>query len=174
MRARCPAVAAAAVCSHSRTCVAQADHFGGKAHLGYAKIRDRLALLERSRETVATNRARLLRFLSAHADVFECTPPLAGLTAVVQLRGERALLAPEFCRRLVQTFGVLLLPDAVYQAGHAGKGAATGTTAGGFCIAFGAAHFGAALEVLEGALSRLGPTLGVVDVRPEDAPQAPE
>ena len=132
------------------------------------------ALLERSREMVTANRARLLRFLSAHADVFECTPPLAGLTAVVRLRGERALLAPEFCRRLVQTFGVLLLPDAVYQAGHAGKGAATGTTAGGFCIAFGAAHFGAALDVLEGALSRLGPTLGVVDaVRAEDAPQAP-
>ena len=125
------------------------------------------ALLERNQTVLAANRTKLTEFMRRHSDVFAFALPRAGTTAFVQLIGERALSSAEFCRRLVSAFGVLLLPDVTYQARNQQARAFAGLLASlgsWLSISFGGTHFEQALDVLDGALQRLGHTLGVMDV----------
>jgi aspartate/methionine/tyrosine aminotransferase len=126
------------------------------------------ALLRRNRDVLTANRALLLAFMARHVATFAFTPPMAGPSALVQLVGERALSSAEFCRRLVQSHGVLLMPGVCYDARPAASHTAGRSMLppGGawLAIAFGSAHFPEALAVLDGALTRLGHTLGVLDV----------
>jgi aspartate/methionine/tyrosine aminotransferase len=118
-------------------------------------------ILRQNRDVLATNRELLLQFLERHAQVLSYTAPMAGCSAYVQLLGDTALSSAEFCRRAVQAFGVLLLPDTCYERRRGRRQEATGSR---FCMTFGGAHFAQALAVLDGALLRLGHTLGTMDV----------
>jgi aspartate/methionine/tyrosine aminotransferase len=124
-------------------------------------------LLRRNREVLLANQALLHAFMARHAATFAFTPPMAGPSAFAQLVGERALSSAEFCRRLVQSQGVLLLPGVCYDvrpaASHAvGRSSVLPASGAWLSIAFGSAHFPEALAVLDGALSRLGHTLGLL------------
>ena len=129
----------------------------------------RRALLESSMATLAANRALALRVFARHP-CFVCTPPHAGPSAFVQLVGDRALSAPEFCRRLALACGVLCVPDACYQR-RRGPADLLASAGSWLCVSFGGAHAAEGLRVLDGAIARLGPSLGVVEAaQPLESP----
>jgi aspartate/methionine/tyrosine aminotransferase len=71
-------------------------------------------LLERNRALVARNLPVFGRFFERWSDVFEWTPPAGGCVAYPRLlTGEHT---SEFCRRVVEQAGVLLLPGEVYDS----------------------------------------------------------
>ena len=121
----------------------------------------RNALLTLNTATLAANKDRALRVFARHS-CFRTTPPLAGPTAFVQLVGDRALTAPEFCDRLALACGVLCVPDACFQRrrGPADLLAAAGSW---LCVSFGGAHAAEGLHQIDGVVERLGTSLGVLE-----------
>ena len=73
-------------------------------------------LLERVRRIVAANLRALDEFFNAHPSLFRWRRPRAGTTAFPRyLQGS----SEEFCSRLVERAGVLLLPSRIFEAGDA-------------------------------------------------------
>ena len=127
----------------------------------------RSALLELNSATLAANRALAVEVFSRHP-CFRLTPSLAGPSAFAQLIGDRALTASEFCTRLALACGVLCVPDACYQR-RRGPADLLASAGSWLCVSFGGAHAAEGLRLLDGALERLGPSLGVLEaVGPPD------
>ena len=121
----------------------------------------RSALLSLNMATLASNRALALHVLTRHP-CFRLTPPVAGPTAFVQLVGDRALMAPDFCDRLALACGVLCVPDACFQR-RRGPVDLLASAGSWFSVSFGGAHAADGLRLLDGAVERLGPSLGVLE-----------
>lgn len=121
----------------------------------------RNALLQLNSATLASNRALALQVFARHP-CFRLTPPLAGPSAFAQLVGDRALTASEFCTRLALACGVLCVPDACYQR-RRGPADLLASAGSWLCVSFGGAHAAEGLRLLDGAVERLGPSLGVLE-----------
>jgi len=67
--------------------------------------------VERNLQIIRSNLSLLDRFFAAHADRFTWVRPHAGPIAFPRLTGEDV---EKFCRRLITTAGVLLLPGTMY------------------------------------------------------------
>ena len=74
--------------------------------------RDRI--LERNREILRANLIELDRFFADHADLFEWAHPQGGCVAYPKFTGRGGV--ENFCRRLVEEAGVLLLPASIYRS----------------------------------------------------------
>jgi aspartate/methionine/tyrosine aminotransferase len=77
-------------------------------------LRGRTALVERHRERIARNLAVLEAFVARHGERFALAPPRAGSVCLLRLRDGHA---SDFCRRLVDRAGIMLLPSSVFQFG---------------------------------------------------------
>lgn len=66
----------------------------------------------RNRQIIADNIPVLDEFFAGYPDLFDWAPPQGGAVAFPRYRGADGVEA--FCRRLVETEGVLLLPASVY------------------------------------------------------------
>ena len=121
----------------------------------------RNALLSLNTATLAANRELALRVFTRH-HCFRLTPPLAGPAVFVQLVGERALMAPEFCDRLALACGVLCVPDACFQR-RRGPTDLLASAGSWLCVSFGGGHAADGLRLIDGAIERLGPSLGVLE-----------
>ena len=77
-------------------------------------LRARTALVERHRARIARNLATLESFVARHGERFALAPPRAGSVCLLRLRGGHAT---DFCRRLVDRAGIMLLPSSVFQFG---------------------------------------------------------
>ncbi|HLM45770.1 MAG TPA: aminotransferase class I/II-fold pyridoxal phosphate-dependent enzyme, partial [Myxococcaceae bacterium] len=80
--------------------------------LSLIALRAKERVLARSREILARNLAVLDDFFARRADTFRWVRPRAGSVAFPKLL--KPLPVAEFCQRLVDTEGVLLLPGDVY------------------------------------------------------------
>ncbi len=129
--------AVAALKDYTTICAPAPSEFLAEIALGHWQ-----ALAERSRQTIAANRALAETFFARHADRFQWLPPTAGPIAFPRLRGVDD--AEPWCRTLAEDHGVLLLPGFVY--GPAWKAY--------FRIGLGRTDFAAGLERLEAALGR--------------------
>ena len=72
-------------------------------------------IVARQRERLIANLAVLETFMAAHADVFGWRPPEGGSICFPALRRPEG--ASAFCRSLVETAGIMLLPSAPFQYG---------------------------------------------------------
>ena len=80
-------------------------------------LRHRHRLLERNRELIGANLARLDDFMARRRDLLEWVRPAAGPVAYPALRIDEG--ANAFCARLLEKSGVLLLPGSVFdEADH--------------------------------------------------------
>lgn len=77
-------------------------------------LRHRQTLVERNRKIVLDNLHRLDSFFERHRDLFVWQRPKAGPIAFPRLRSGSA---EDFCKRIVEQAGVLLLPSKLYGAG---------------------------------------------------------
>ncbi|HEY8373576.1 MAG TPA: pyridoxal phosphate-dependent aminotransferase [Pseudonocardiaceae bacterium] len=77
-------------------------------------LRARDHLLARSRGIVEANLTLFDAFFSEFADLFEWSPPDGGCVCFPRYLGREGV--EEFCRRLVEEAGVLLLPSSVYRS----------------------------------------------------------
>jgi aspartate/methionine/tyrosine aminotransferase len=98
-------------------------------------LRHREELAERSRRTILKNLTVLDEFFTRHTQVFVWQRPQAGPIAFPRLLGEDV---EDFCRRLVEQAGVMLLPGTLYD--HPGNH---------FRIGFGRKNLPEAVERLE-------------------------
>jgi aspartate/methionine/tyrosine aminotransferase len=87
--------------------------------LGLIALRARERVLARSREIVASNMAVLDPFFERHADAFTWVRPRGGSTSFPRLvkGGPAGGSADDFCTRLVEATGVLLLPSSTFGFG---------------------------------------------------------
>lgn len=105
--------------------------------LGLLALRHQEQVIGRNREIIARNLALLETFFARHSSRLVWYAPSAGPIAFPALRGgERAA---EFCDRLVNQSGVLLVPGDVYDETYAGH----------FRLGFGRANLPAALVRLD-------------------------
>jgi aspartate/methionine/tyrosine aminotransferase len=77
-------------------------------------LRHGAALLDRVRGFIARNLDALDEFFARRAEHFTWTRPRAGTTAFPRYLGPSSA---DFCARLVETAGVLLLPSTIFEAG---------------------------------------------------------
>ena len=77
-------------------------------------LRARTALVERHRARIARNLAALEAFVARHGERFALAPPRAGSVCLLRLRDGHAT---DFCRRLVDKAGIMVLPSSVFQFG---------------------------------------------------------
>ncbi len=77
-------------------------------------LRARTALVERHRARIARNLEALTAFVARHDERFALLPPRAGSVCMLRLRDGHAT---DFCRRLVDKAGIMLLPSSVFQFG---------------------------------------------------------
>ncbi len=77
-------------------------------------LRARAALVERHRARIARNLAALEAFVARHGERFALAPPRAGSVCLLRLRDGNAT---DFCRRLVDKAGIMLLPSSVFRFG---------------------------------------------------------
>jgi len=77
-------------------------------------LRARTALVERHRARIAMNLAALEAFVARHGERFALAPPRAGSVCLLRLKDGHA---SDFCRRLVDKAGIMLLPTSVFQFG---------------------------------------------------------
>jgi aspartate/methionine/tyrosine aminotransferase len=82
--------------------------------LALVGLRARAALVERHRSRIVRNLGALEAFVARHDDRFALVPPRAGSVCLVRLREGHAT---DFCRRLVDKAGIMLLPSSVFQFG---------------------------------------------------------
>lgn len=105
--------------------------------LAIIAVRHREQLVERNRQIITRNLALLDEFFARRADMFDWLRPAAGPIAFPRLRADRS--AAEFCRALVESAGVLLLPGDLYAPEYAAH----------FRIGFGRANLPEALARLD-------------------------
>jgi len=77
-------------------------------------LRARAALVERHRARIARNLAALEAFVARHDERFTLAPPRGGSVCLLRLSDGHAT---DFCRRLVDKAGIMLLPSSVFQFG---------------------------------------------------------
>ena len=106
--------------------------------LALMALRARGPIIQRSRDIIARNLPLLDDFFGRHETRFAWIRPRAGSVAFPRLCGDVAGAIDDFCARLVETEGVLLLPGSRFQ--HPGNH---------FRIGFGRADMPPALERLE-------------------------
>ena len=85
---------------------------GPSEFLATVALRSRDAVLARTRGVVAANLPVFDAFFAEHADRFDWAPPDGGCVAFPRYLGADGVEA--FCRELVETEGVLLLPASIY------------------------------------------------------------
>jgi aspartate/methionine/tyrosine aminotransferase len=85
---------------------------GPSEFLATLALRNGPAIQARNRQIIADNVPLLGAFFARYPDLFDWTPPQGGAVAFPRYRGSDGV--EEFCRRLVETEGVLLLPASVY------------------------------------------------------------
>ncbi len=80
-------------------------------------FRHRQKFIDRNRQIVLRNLPQLSAFFARHADRFSWTPPNASTIGFARLLPQQDV--QDFCEKLVEQSGVLLLPGTVYdQPGH--------------------------------------------------------
>ena len=121
---------------------------GPTEFLATVALRARDRVLARTRGIVAANLPLFDAFFARHDDLFSWEHPDGGCVAFPRYLGADGVEA--FCRDLVETEGVLLLPSSIY-ASELGE-----VPADRFRIGVGRRDPGAALEALERFLSRAG------------------
>jgi aspartate/methionine/tyrosine aminotransferase len=85
---------------------------GPSEFLATLALRNGPAIQTRNRQIIADNIPLLDDFFARYPDLFDWAPPAGGAVAFPRYRGPDGV--EEFCRRLVETEGVLLLPASVY------------------------------------------------------------
>ena len=85
---------------------------GPSEFLGAIAVRERERVWARNRAIIADNLPRFDAFFARHAGRFEWAPPQGGCVAFPRYLGADGVEA--FCRDLVETEGVLLLPAGIY------------------------------------------------------------
>ncbi|WP_203993891.1 pyridoxal phosphate-dependent aminotransferase [Virgisporangium aurantiacum] len=85
---------------------------GPSEFLGAIAVERGAAIHARNRGIVADNLATFGAFFAVHKDLFEWTPPDGGCVAFPRYLGPEG--AGAFCRNLVETAGVLLLPGDIF------------------------------------------------------------
>ena len=95
-------------------------------------LKARATILDRNRALIAANLPVFDAFFAEFPDVFEWHPPDGGCVAYPRYLGPGGV--EEFCRRLVEEAGVLLLPASIYRS------ELTPTPADRFRIGVGRAH----------------------------------
>jgi aspartate/methionine/tyrosine aminotransferase len=103
-------------------------------------------LLARNRAIADQNLALLARFFAQLDDLFDWHVPDGGVVGYPRYRGAEGVEA--FCKRLVEQYGVLLLPASVYRS------ELLPTPADRFRIGFGRQDFAPGLTAMEAALRR--------------------
>lgn len=77
-------------------------------------LKARAEILDRNRALIARNLPLFDAFFAEFADVFDWRPPDGGCVAYPRYRGPEGV--EEFCARLVEEAGVLLLPAGIYRS----------------------------------------------------------
>jgi aspartate/methionine/tyrosine aminotransferase len=85
---------------------------GPSEFLGAIAVRERERIWARTREIVAANLPRFDAFFARHADLFDWEAPQGSCVAFPRYLGADGV--ETFCRELVETEGVLLLPASIY------------------------------------------------------------
>jgi aspartate/methionine/tyrosine aminotransferase len=85
---------------------------GPSEFLGAIAVEQGAAIHARNRGIIADNLAAFGAFFAVHKDLFEWTAPDGGCVAFPRYLGPDGAAA--FCRNLVETAGVLLLPADIY------------------------------------------------------------
>jgi aspartate/methionine/tyrosine aminotransferase len=85
---------------------------GPSEFLGAIAVRERERIWARNRGIVEANLPLFDAFFAEHADLFDWEPPQGGCVAFPRYRGADGV--ETFCRELVETEGVLLLPASLY------------------------------------------------------------
>ncbi len=119
---------------------------GPSESLSVIALENRKALLDRNRSIINKNRALLDSFLSRHQNRMQWTPPQGGCVGFIRYTSDES--ATEFCHRIVENHGVLLLPASLYRSDLMHY------TPNSFRIGFGRAHFETGLQAFENALTR--------------------
>jgi aspartate/methionine/tyrosine aminotransferase len=97
-----------------------AKHYTTICNAGPSEILARIAvkarerIWARNRAIIADNLPRFDAFFAAHTERFEWSPPQGGCVAYPRYLGRDG--ADEFCARLVEEAGVLLLPAGIYRS----------------------------------------------------------
>lgn len=87
---------------------------GPSEFLATIALRHTDAIQARNRAVITDNLPAFDAFFARHEDLFEWTPPQGGAVTFVRYLGPGS--ADDFCRELVETQGVLLLPSSVYDS----------------------------------------------------------
>jgi len=74
-------------------------------------LRNKERLWERNRGIIAANLPRFQEFFDRHTDLFEFAPPMGGCVCYVRYKGGDV---EDFCARLLDSEGVLVLPASIY------------------------------------------------------------
>ncbi len=111
--------------------------------LALTALRARDAILRAHRDRVTAHAALLERFAAAHPRLFRLTLPGAGTVCFPRLLRPEG--AQAFCRHLMETAGVMLLPSTVYDYGD-----------GHVRLGLGRSDFSEALQALDGFLAAPG------------------
>lgn len=82
--------------------------------LSLVALRARERILARNRDILRANLRDLDQFFFDHADLFDWARPDGGCVAFPRFRGRGGV--ENFCRRLVEEAGVLLLPASIYRS----------------------------------------------------------
>lgn len=85
---------------------------GPSEFLATLALRNGPAIQARNRQIISDNIPSLDAFFAGYPELFDWAPPAGGAVAFPRYRGADGV--EEFCRRLVETEGVLLLPASVY------------------------------------------------------------
>lgn len=80
--------------------------------LSLITLKNKEAILQRNNKIVAENLKRLDYFLSEYHHLFEWVRPQGGCVGFVKYKGKDSV--DQFCKTLINTKGVLLLPGSVY------------------------------------------------------------
>lgn len=118
---------------------------GPSESLSIIALENREALLMRNRSIISKNREMLDGFLSRHQNRMQWTPPKGGCVGFIRYTSDESV--SEFCHRIVEQHGVLLLPASLYRS------ELMHYTPNSFRIGFGRAHFEAGLQAFENALA---------------------
>lgn len=119
---------------------------GPSEFLAAVAVTNGAAIHARNRGIIADNLARFDAFFATHKDLFEWSAPDGGCVAFPRYLGADGVEA--FCRDLVETAGVLLLPASIYTSGLAP------VPTDRFRIGVGRRNAGSALEAFDSYLGR--------------------